>query len=81
MFDDAAIAKIRALAEKPQSRGNSALPAVKDFYTVAEVGALLNLSPDTIRSPSQDEAGIIALGEHPLVESESESLYNSERRC
>ncbi len=67
MFDDAAIKRIRALAEKPQSkRETSALPAVKDFYTVAEVGTLLNLSSDTIRRLFTDEAGVIALGEqHP----------------
>jgi hypothetical protein len=44
-----------------------ALPsATKDFYTVAEVAALLSLSPDTIRRWFADEAGVIAIGEeHP----------------
>jgi hypothetical protein len=66
MFDDAAIAKIRALAEKPQSKKATAPPGVKDFYAVAEVAALLNLSPDTIRRWFADEPGVIAMGdEHP----------------
>lgn len=67
MFDDAAIAKIRALAEKPQSKKTfPEPPGVKDFYSVAEVAALLNLSSDTIRRLFTDEPGVIALGEeHP----------------
>jgi AraC-like DNA-binding protein len=67
MFDDAAIERIRALAEKPQAKRTSAeSPGVKDFYSVAEVAALLNLSPDTIRRLFTDEPGVIALGEeHP----------------
>lgn len=67
-FDERNIEQIRALAEKPPSkRNNSApLPAVKDYYTVAEVAALLNLSPDTIRRMFADETGVIALGQdHP----------------
>ena len=67
-FDERNIEQIRALAEKPPSkRGNPAtLPDAKDFYTVAEVAALLNLSPDTIRRMFADETGVIALGQdHP----------------
>jgi hypothetical protein len=67
-FDDHNIEQIRALAEKPQSkRGNPVtLPAVKDYYTVVEVAALLNLSPDTIRRLFADEQGVITLGDpHP----------------
>ena len=67
-FDERNIEQIRALAEKPPSkRGNSVtLPAAKDFYTVGEVAALLNLSPDTIRRMFADETGVIALGQdHP----------------
>jgi hypothetical protein len=67
MFDDAAIERIRALAEKPQAKRTSAeSPGVKDFYTVAEVAALLSLSPDTIRRWFADEPGVITMGdEHP----------------
>jgi AraC-like DNA-binding protein len=66
MFDDAAIKRIRALAEKPQPKKDATPPGVRDFYTVAEVAGLLNLSSDTIRRLFTDEPGVIALGEeHP----------------
>jgi hypothetical protein len=63
-FDDKNIEQIRALAEKPQPRPPKpeAVIADKDFYSVADVALLWNLSPDSIRRIFSDEAGVITLG-------------------
>jgi AraC-like DNA-binding protein len=82
-FDERNIEQIRALAEKPTSkRGNPVtLPAAKDFYTVGEVAALMNLSPDTIRRLFADEAGVIPLGEdHPRGKRKNASHCESPRK-
>jgi AraC-like DNA-binding protein len=65
VFDDKNIEAIRALAEKPQPKPPkpAAVIAEKDFYSVSDIAALWNLSPDSIRRIFADEAGVITLGD------------------
>jgi hypothetical protein len=68
LFDDEAIVRIRTLAEKPEKpkREPTAVIRNQEFFTVAEVAVLWNLSSDTIRRWFADEKGVITSGdEHP----------------
>lgn len=51
----------RSVERKSHKRDKSAPDA--EFYSVAEVAGMWNLSPDTIRRLFQDEKGVIPLGE------------------
>lgn len=64
-FDDKNIEQIRALAEKAQPKPpkTEAVIADKEFYSVADVALLWNLSPDSIRRIFSDEIGVITLGD------------------
>ena len=67
-FDEKNIEQIRALAEKPQPKPPkpAAVIADKDFYSVADIARLWNLSPDSIRRLFSDEAGVITLGDESI---------------
>jgi AraC-like DNA-binding protein len=64
-FDERNIEQIRALAEKPQPKPPKpeTVSTDKEFYSVADVALLWNLSPDSIRRIFSDEAGVITLGD------------------
>jgi hypothetical protein len=64
-FDDRNIEQIRALAEHPQPKPpkTETVSVDKDFYSVADVALLWNLSTDSIRRIFSDEVGVITLGD------------------
>jgi MerR HTH family regulatory protein len=72
LFDDAAVERIRQVIDGARTDSNPKLRRVKgatnsdvpkEFYSVAEVAALWNLSTDSIRRLFAEEPGVITLGD------------------